>query len=293
MAPCFFSVIIPTYNRAYIVSRAIESVLDQTFQDFEIIVVDDGSTDQTAAVVKEFISEKIIYVSQTNAGVSAARNHGADRASGKFLLFLDSDDYLSNGSLEIYHKALSEDNFLLLLGYCMFENAKGKIENKIMPWKSGDSFSHPLTGSFVIQKTLFKKLGGYDEKLFYSETSDLFLRLRMDKKIQMTEVRVVKNAGVHIAVVDRQMRKLHYSEKKYRSVKYFLEKHRGFFESSTKDFVNFKRLHAFSALQNSKYDDAAGRLKEIVVRTPYSVKARLHYYFVLFFPRLAKFYYGR
>src|SRR5215831_13870333 len=87
----FFSVIIPTYNRATCVGRAIESVLRQTFQDYELIVVDDGSTDKTAEVVRQY-GERIVFVSQPNRGVSAARNAGVSRAAGDWVAFLDSDD---------------------------------------------------------------------------------------------------------------------------------------------------------------------------------------------------------
>jgi glycosyltransferase involved in cell wall biosynthesis len=86
-----FSVVIPTYNRATSVRRAIDSVLRQTFDDYELIVVDDGSTDTTSDVVRGY-GERIVYVSQPNRGVSAARNAGILRSAGEWIAFLDSDD---------------------------------------------------------------------------------------------------------------------------------------------------------------------------------------------------------
>jgi glycosyltransferase involved in cell wall biosynthesis len=85
------SVVIPTYNRASFVSEAIESVLDQTFSDYEIIVVDDGSTDNTHEILEQY-RDKIQYIYQENEGVSAARNTGIKNSTGLWLAFLDSDD---------------------------------------------------------------------------------------------------------------------------------------------------------------------------------------------------------
>ena len=85
------SVVIPTYNRAAFVVKAVESVLNQTFTDYELIVVDDGSTDSTRALLNEY-RDKITYIGRRNSGVSAARNAGVAVASGQWLAFLDSDD---------------------------------------------------------------------------------------------------------------------------------------------------------------------------------------------------------
>jgi len=87
------SVIIPTYNRAHLVGRAIRSVLNQTYQDFEIIVVDDCSTDNTEEIVKGFNDHRIRYMRHDrNRGGSAARNTGIKASQGKYIAFLDSDD---------------------------------------------------------------------------------------------------------------------------------------------------------------------------------------------------------
>jgi glycosyltransferase involved in cell wall biosynthesis len=97
----FFSVIIPTYNRAGFIRRTVETVLQQTNQSFEIIIVDDGSTDNTEEVVQDMLSERIFYFRIRNSERAAARNFGMDKASGDYITFLDSDDlyypdYLSN-----------------------------------------------------------------------------------------------------------------------------------------------------------------------------------------------------
>lgn len=93
----FFSVVIPTYNRATFISKAIESVIHQTYTDWELIVINDGSTDNTKEVITSFTDERIKYFYQQNAERSAARNNGISKATGEWICFLDSDDeYLSD-----------------------------------------------------------------------------------------------------------------------------------------------------------------------------------------------------
>lgn len=100
------SIIIPTYNYGEYLARAVESCLSQTHRDLEIIVIDDGSTDNTQAVMCRF-TDRVTYVYQENRGVSAARNAGLDRASGDFITFLDADDYLADGAIATCLDALS------------------------------------------------------------------------------------------------------------------------------------------------------------------------------------------
>ena len=100
------SVVIPTYNRAATVPRAIESVLAQTVTDLEVIVVDDGSSDDTGKVLGEMFGDRIRYYAQTNQGASVARNRGVEEARGEWIAFLDSDDLWEKEKLEWQFKAL-------------------------------------------------------------------------------------------------------------------------------------------------------------------------------------------
>jgi glycosyltransferase involved in cell wall biosynthesis len=95
------SVVLPTYNRANLVGRAITSVIAQSFKDWELLVIDDGSTDETVEVVKGFVDGRVTYVRrQANGGVSAAQNEGVARARGPFISFLHSDDEFLPSKLE-------------------------------------------------------------------------------------------------------------------------------------------------------------------------------------------------
>lgn len=100
------TIVIPLYNKGQSVKRSICSVLNQSFSNFEIVIVDDGSTDNSVEVVKSFKDDRIKIVRQANAGVSAARNHGIDIASGQFITFLDADDEYEPNHLETLRKLI-------------------------------------------------------------------------------------------------------------------------------------------------------------------------------------------
>lgn len=97
----FFSIIIPAYNLENYIAAALQSVLVQTFQDFEIIIVDDGSSDETVSIIQSFHDPRIRLVSQVNSGVSRARNAGMKKAVGAYIAFLDGDDYWYPEHLEL------------------------------------------------------------------------------------------------------------------------------------------------------------------------------------------------
>ncbi|MBD8490442.1 glycosyltransferase family 2 protein [Echinicola sp. CAU 1574] len=177
-----FSVIIPSFNRAYIIGRAIQSVLNQSFQNFELIVVDDGSEDNTKEVVKDFVGERVRYFFQNNAGVSVARNKGAKMAKGENLIFLDSDDELEQEALRKFNTAMHHAD-IVQAGYAIINTNQVVLK---MPEKG--KFISKLPGSFCIKKSTFEKVSGYDEQLTYSENTELFHRLVLQKaKIQVEQ----------------------------------------------------------------------------------------------------------
>ncbi len=123
------SVVIPTYNRAHLVGRAIQSVLNQTYQDFELIVVDDGSTDNTKKGIKSFKDHRICYIRyRENRRASAARNVGIRIAKGDFISFLDDDDeYLPNFLEELIQVFQNSQNVQMAIGKVKIYNENGEI----------------------------------------------------------------------------------------------------------------------------------------------------------------------
>jgi len=127
--PCpFFSVVIPCFNRGELIIGTIQSVLQQTFDNFEIIIVDDGSTDNTAEVVKSFIDSRIKYFYKKNEERNIARNFGINQSSGIYICFLDSDDqYHSNHLQELYHNISVHNNYKVFHTRYQFVDEEWKL----------------------------------------------------------------------------------------------------------------------------------------------------------------------
>ena len=161
----FFSVIIPTFNRLAVLPQTIETVLQQSFPDFELIVVDDGSTDGTVEWVREQTDKRIRYVYQMNAGVSAARNNGAMIANGDYFVFLDSDDFVTKDWLLDFSTAIIETDASIV-------SCNRVIDGRVSTVNVGF-----LAGTFAIEKKIFKDVGMYDTMLKFGENTELKWRL--------------------------------------------------------------------------------------------------------------------
>ena len=182
------SVIIPTYNRSNLVKDAISSVLVQTEPDLEVIVVDDGSTDDTRSVVECINDERVIYFYKTNGGVSSARNYGLSKAKGKYIAFLDHDDLWPENYLAVMSAGL-EGHAEFGLAYSPITVRYpdgGQIKSYKAPkgksgWIMLDLFNKGFiwTSATIIRKSVLKNFY-FDESLRKSyEDSDYFLRLSM------------------------------------------------------------------------------------------------------------------
>lgn len=181
------SIIIPTFNRSTVLPNAINSVLDQTCDLWELIIVDDGSDDETSEVIKIFLEDpKVRYYYQDNKGVSSARNYGASKAQGEFLLFLDSDDYIFPDLIsEIQELNLNEYD---LICWEVLKTWNG--EQKLWKSKRLDSMYNHLTvnllaGSVAYSKSVFNTVGGYDEDIKFGENYELGLRICSLEKLRI------------------------------------------------------------------------------------------------------------
>ena len=193
-APPFFSVIIPTFNRRRVLTEAIESVIAQTFADYEIIVVDDGSTDDTASfVTRQYPGVRLIR--QPNKGVSSARNTGIKVAHGHWLAFLDSDDLWTARKLERQHDFINRNRSTVILHTDETWIRKGRRVNqarKHMKQGSDDSdelFRRSLKmcmvspSSVVIHASLFTEVGMFDETMPVCEDYDMWLRIMARRRV--------------------------------------------------------------------------------------------------------------
>jgi len=189
------SVIIPTYNRARYLPETLESVFAQTYRDYEVIVIDDGSTDNTAEVLESYL-DRIVYVRKENGGQGSARNAGLKIARGEYIAFLDSDDLWLPDKLELQVRYLDEhpDVGLVFTDYVIFEEkgSKNKTEiGNIILSKKDLTFKRLLYFNFIpnltvmIRKSCFDNVGLFDEsrELIGGEDYDMWLRISMKYKL--------------------------------------------------------------------------------------------------------------
>lgn len=181
------SVIIPTYNRAHLIAASIVSVLEQTYSDFEIIVVDDGSTDDTEQRVHGFTDPRIIYIKQENKGRSQARNCALDLARGRYIAFLDSDDLFLPDKLALqvaYLDSHPQVGMVYTSAHCIdysgnalneryIASISGKIYKSI-------AFFRPVTitlPTVMARRELFAEVGGFDVNMHRFEDTDMWRRI--------------------------------------------------------------------------------------------------------------------
>jgi len=196
-----FSVIIPLYNKEKDIKETLKSVLDQTFEDFEIIIINDGSTDSSAEIVKSITDKRIFLYSKKNEGVSIARNYGAEKATSDVIAFLDADDFWYANHLE--NLSLLIDNYPEHKWYATAYEKK-RNNNLITPmaspimdngsnWmgKINDYFEYSLTdclawtSAVCMKKDFFKSLSGFDISITHGagEDTDLWLRAALSSPL--------------------------------------------------------------------------------------------------------------
>ncbi len=183
------SVIISTYNQGHFIGQAIRSVLGQTWSNFELLIVDDGSTDNTRAVVASFDDARIRYLYQKNQERSAARNHGIERARGEVIAFLDADDLYLPHHLATLTTALEKlPECGLLAGGSVTVNSEGQIINFYYPWRAPEPtpdlasclFRSPgYINAVLIRKSWLEQVGGFDVTMNRAEDRDLYARLAL------------------------------------------------------------------------------------------------------------------
>ena len=201
---CKVSVIIPTYNRYSIVTDAIESVLQQTYTDYELIIIDDGSTDETSNL-KEIYRDEIRYIYRENGEASSARNRGIDISKGEYICFLDSDDIWKKKKLELQVEYMEshKDSNLCYTDEIWFRNGK-----RVNPRKKHDKYSGMIydkclalciisPSSVMLRKEIFDDVGLFDESLPVCEDYDLWLRISKDHPVFFIDKKLIIKSGGH------------------------------------------------------------------------------------------------
>lgn len=195
-----FSIIIPVYNKAEYIQKTLISVFEQKYQDFEIIIVDDGSTDESIQNVMQFNDKKIRVFQQENNGVSSARNLGIKNANGKLIVFLDADDYwLSNHLEELYHLYVDFPNCGM---YCNlytikttakhFQNIRFRGIEKdfrgIVPnyFYSSKPFRIAWTSALAVPKNIIHSFNGFNNQTIIGEDIELWTHIGIHNPVALS-----------------------------------------------------------------------------------------------------------
>jgi len=276
----FFSIIIPTYNRAHILGRALDAILHQSFQQFEIIIADDGSTDQTGEMLKPFLEDqRIKYFFQQNKGVCAARNLGAINASGKYLVFLDSDDEVTENWLKDFHDATEQDLDII---FCSMKTIEPNGKINMVSCKNPYNQTTPTTwginipGCWAVKADLFMKSGMYDTNIKFGENTELRFRFHeKDKKVGLID----KYNFIYHKSTDGGSRNL---ENKINSNLYVIDKHKKFFEENPEQELVFLKVAAVAAAKLGQFQKAGQLFKRAINIDKKNQKLRFQYFLTKF-----------
>lgn len=181
------SIIIPTYNRAHSIGRCLNSVLSQSYKNLEVIVVDDGSQDDTERIVKSYNADEIIYIQlKQNTGAAGARNIGIRKSTGDLISFLDSDDTLHPQKIEKQVNAILNAAPGVGAVYCginLVDYGTGEIfgqrihkENFLENFRHGKYFLTPTTGTVLARREAVLSTGGFDETLPAHQDTEFAIR---------------------------------------------------------------------------------------------------------------------
>ena len=258
------SVIIPTFNYGRYISDAIGSVLNQNLSPFEIVVVDDGSTDATESIVRS-LGNRVQYIKQQNAGVCAARNRGVAESTGELIAFLDADDTWESTKLEKQLKVLETDLEIGLVhcGMREFDSETGKtiamhvkgqegwIADELLLWERPAIIGPG--GTIMVRRDVFEAVGGFDQRMKVSEDWDFCYRVARKYKVGFVAEPLV-NYRSHGAAAHRNVREMEHGMTLFYE-KAFASDDRKIQKLKRRAMGNFYRILAGSYFRSGQYAD--------------------------------------
>ncbi len=270
-----FSVVVPTCNRAERLTRCLRSVLRQTIDDHEVIVVDDGSIDGTPGAVAALAEPRVRYLRQDNAGTSAARNAGAGLARGRWLIFLDDDDEVRPGWLAGLREVITPAHAVVCCGAEHVDLESGAT-TLVRPRAMGPAYDGYValfdTGTFAVRRDAFEEIGGYAVGLSTGTHKELALRLLPTCTDAGWSVGVTDEALVRINQRPRTTRARSHPHNLYDGAVYLLEHHRARLARSPALLAGRYGVAGVNAARLGRYGDARRLLVHAIRAEPLRLK---------------------
>lgn len=280
------AVIIPTYNYGRFISQAIESVLRQTRRADEVIVVDDGSSDDTAQVVAGF-GDAVKYIRQENAGVCAARNRGVKESSSDLIAFLDADDYWEPASIEA-HLSKFDTNGEIGLVHCGLREFDGEtgetikihldggedgVADNLLLWE-GPTIVGP-GGAIMLSREAFDRVGGFDTRMKVGEDWDFCYRVARRYKVAFVPEPLV-NYRSHAAAAHRNIENLEFGMSLFYQ-KAFATDDPNVLKLKRRAYANFHRILAGSYFHQGRVDKFLLHSLKSILKRPGEIRYFLEY----------------
>lgn len=203
----FFSIVIPTYNRAHLIERALTSILNQTLQDYEILVVDDGSNDNTGELIQKLNITQLKYIKTQNFGVAHARNVGIKNAGGSYITFLDSDDLMEPHHLFCAKEEIIKNNFpdTLHLNFKWGSLNKSFTHTNVLP----DKLPNDLFNNCSLHVNCFFMSGKISEQIMFNESRELMFAEDWDFFLKVAvRYKIILVDKITIFLVDHEGRNM-------------------------------------------------------------------------------------
>jgi glycosyltransferase involved in cell wall biosynthesis len=261
----YFSIIIPVYNKARFISTTLKSVLNQSFPDFELIIINDGSTDNSEDEILKLKDNRIVYFSKKNEGVSKARNFGLEKATSDFICFLDADDFWYPNFLETFHHYINKSPNKKVFTSLKEIETPGKIfvpeysfiistDFEVVDFFEASQKECVLwTSNTVIHKSVLDNVGNFDSKIKHGEDTELWIRIGLKYKIAVIATVLARYTYDKESI----SRASHYFFESYTFQKY------QDLENKNKDLKKFMDLNRFSAVIKCKLNGDRNTAKKL------------------------------
>ncbi|SFG32904.1 glycosyltransferase family 2 protein [Pontibacter chinhatensis] len=277
------SVIIPTFNRSTLIEKAVKDVIKQSYKDWELIIVDDGSTDDTEWVIRKYIDSdnRITYLKKGKTGAADSRNYGVKHATGEVVTFYDSDDELADNWMELMISGFSNPNICLVsCGVSTKDVIKDKEINRELPQKvwhcKRGTTAMFIAAAFFIKKIVFEQIGGYDIQLHSDQHTELGFRIikymgennLQGNIIPHVLMQINVHGGARIRSNDKAV---------FLGTKRILTKHENILRTKKKKYIEYLEINAYRASKLGLKSEALSSIKKIIIYKPYYWKAWVKY----------------